>query len=482
MLKTTLAKLPYSGPFLIVIAVAMGLYAVTWLRLAQEWLKWEQVLAHGLPTFLVFLALILVHPPLVKEQSRENWLNRETMIGGFALIFITLFWIIVELVQIHTLAYLILPVGLLATSVSLLGFKAATSFLPYIGLLSLTLPIWGDLVPILVSVASDVVGGAVRWFGITALVEGNYITLPYGRLVIADGCSGIGYLAVSLVIASVTAILNDYRAKGWLLLVVASIAIALVVNWLRILVLVVVAYYSNMQSDLVRNHELFGWLLFAIFAVPATLLAPVRHRSRTPPRTPNPMAPKGIAFILAAFILGTVCMNLVQASDGTSPLWKVTGDDLQRKSASALPLPLNLPKSLEHSVWQLQEPKIWVSIAQSNRASPDNKLVPYLPDTLGARDWFEIDDNNHANVTIYRHLNTAEQIATSLWFRVGKYQTNSYFMAKLLQIPAIFSGQTGFALINLQVRCNTDHCDEGKKHLDRVREELKLQADIQESR
>lgn len=96
----------------------------------------------------------------------------------------------------------------------MLGLNKALGALPYVLLLSLSLPIWADIVPALVSLASAVVGTLVHWFGITALIEGNSITLPYGRLLIADGCSGIRYFAISILLAMMTSILNDYRWKG----------------------------------------------------------------------------------------------------------------------------------------------------------------------------------------------------------------------------------------------------------------------------
>lgn len=51
MLRKTLDQLPHSRPYLIVTAIGIVLFWPTWMRLASEWLKWEQVLAHGLPTF-----------------------------------------------------------------------------------------------------------------------------------------------------------------------------------------------------------------------------------------------------------------------------------------------------------------------------------------------------------------------------------------------------------------------------------------------
>src|SRR5690554_7294287 len=148
-----------------------------------------------------------------------------------------------------------LPAGLLATSWALLGFYRALRLLPYVILLALSLPIWADFIPALVAIASAVVSNWVRLFGMTALIEGNSITLPYGRLVIADGCSGIRYFAISILLAAMMSILNDYRWRGWLCLLAAAMMLGLVANWVRIFILVVIGYQSEMQSELLTDHE-----------------------------------------------------------------------------------------------------------------------------------------------------------------------------------------------------------------------------------
>ena len=69
-----------------------------------------------------------------------------------------------------------LPAGVMAVS-GAAGPTRRPASCP-VALLSLSLPFWADLVPALVSLASAVVGTWVRWFGMTALIEGSSISLP----------------------------------------------------------------------------------------------------------------------------------------------------------------------------------------------------------------------------------------------------------------------------------------------------------------
>ena len=253
MLRKTLDNLPLSRPYLVVTAIAVLVFYPTWIRLAQAWLEFEQVLAHGLATALIFIGLLLIHPP--KSATNNTQLKPYHLIGAILLVVTALTWALLELVRIDTLAFLMLPAGVIATAWALLGLARTLSFLPYVLLLSLSLPVWADMVPALVDLASIVVGTWVSWFGMTALIEGNSITLPYGRLLIADGCSGIRYFAISILLAMMISILNDYRWRDWLITLMIAMVIGLFANWVRITILVVVAYETDMQSDMLADHE-----------------------------------------------------------------------------------------------------------------------------------------------------------------------------------------------------------------------------------
>src|SRR5690554_2032170 len=126
MLRKTLDNLPYALPYLIVTAVSVALFYPTWIRLASEWLEFEQVLAHGLATAVIYVALLLIHPPL-PTSTPDSSAPRFQVTGILILLVTTLVWALLELVRIDTLTYLMLPAGLLATSWALLGFYRARS-------------------------------------------------------------------------------------------------------------------------------------------------------------------------------------------------------------------------------------------------------------------------------------------------------------------------------------------------------------------
>jgi exosortase len=472
MLRKTLHNFPIAKPYLLVTAIAVLLFFPTWMRLATQWLGFEQVLAHGLATALIFLWLVITHPPASNNpQSAKTRPFYKT--GALALIAVTIGWGVLELARIDTLAYFALPAGLAGITWALLGWHRLISFLPYILVLSLSLPFWADLVPALVHLASAVVGTWVRWMDMPALIEGNSITVPFGRLVIEDGCSGIRYFAISILLAAMTSILNDYRWRGWLVSLAVAITLALIVNWVRITILVVVGYQSEMQSDLLADHELMGWLVYGAFIIPAMYFSPVMKRNPDNQARPANINKKGYIAIAVAVLIGPAALTLATTTTTQPGRWSLDIANSSKAQLQSLPIPLNIPETLNQQAWR--SANTWVLLAQSQRSSTEDKLVPYLPPQFNHSQWLR-DNSQQPGATVYRHILTREQVVMAQWYQVGNYRTDSYRSAKLLQIPALLQGATRFALVTLQAPCQQRSCESAYNTLISQKTKLKAQS------
>ena len=105
--------------------------------------------------------------------------------------------------------------------------------------------------------------------------------MPFGTLVIADSCSGLRYLIVGLAIA-VYALKDSQlpfltKVKMFALAAVLSV----VANWLRVFALVLIAYYSDMKSSLVVDHDGFGIVVFFVLFLPFFPLLTKLEKSTT---------------------------------------------------------------------------------------------------------------------------------------------------------------------------------------------------------
>ncbi|MDS1309943.1 exosortase/archaeosortase family protein [Marinobacter xiaoshiensis] len=463
MLRKTLNNLPLSRPYLVVTAIAVLIFYPTWIRLAQAWLEFEQVLAHGLATALIFIGLLLIHPP--KSATNNTQLKPYHLIGAILLVVTALTWALLELVRIDTLAFLMLPAGVIATAWALLGLARTLSFLPYVLLLSLSLPVWADMVPALVDLASIVVGTWVSWFGMTALIEGNSITLPYGRLLIADGCSGIRYFAISILLAMMTSILNDYRWRDWLITLMIAMVIGLFANWVRITILVVVAYETDMQSDMLTDHETMGWVVYGLFVLPALYFSPVRKRISESTETKAKLGFQkiGIAAVITAIVLGPVALTITQPSNTTVSPWILELASATPASADNMPIPLTLPSTLTQQVWNSEG--AWISLTQSQKTTTEEKLVPYLRPPFDHSLW-QIQETYGPGLVRVRNILNRKQVIVGQWYQVGSYRAWTYSEAKLLQVLAMLKGEQRFALVTLQAECGQTECDRAIAKLD----------------
>lgn len=129
------------------------------------------------------------------------------------------------------------------------------------------MPVWGVLTIPLQNLSVKAVTFLMSFSSIPTFVEKQYITIPAGVFEIAGGCSGLRYIIVSLAISSLFIFLyinNVKKALGFL-----SVAIlgALITNWIRITLLILIGDYTNMESSLMEDHNTFGWYLFIPFMI-----------------------------------------------------------------------------------------------------------------------------------------------------------------------------------------------------------------------
>src|SRR5690625_4993024 len=127
----------------------------------------------------------------------------------------------------------------------------------------------------MLNIFSMVLGELVLSIVMPSLIEGNSIFIPYGHIIIAYGCSGLLYFVISLLLGYLLAYMNRYTERGFLVVLIVAATIGLIANWLRIFILIMIGYGTQMQSPLMADHELFGWILFASLRLPAVYFARV---------------------------------------------------------------------------------------------------------------------------------------------------------------------------------------------------------------
>ena len=110
--------------------------------------------------------------------------------------------------------------------------------------------------------ASKVASTTLPWLGVPVLREGNVLILPAMPLEVADACSGIRSLMSLATLAVIYSYLMERSNFLRVVLVLASIPIAVAANSLRIVITGLLVQYWDPDKAQGFFHEFQGWLMF----------------------------------------------------------------------------------------------------------------------------------------------------------------------------------------------------------------------------
>jgi exosortase D (VPLPA-CTERM-specific) len=130
---------------------------------------------------------------------------------------------------------------------------------------------------------SSLVGTAlIRLAGISVYLDGNVIDLGTYKLQVAEACSGLRYLFPLMTLAFIVAYL--FRGPAWkrVLLFLASIPIAILMNSLRIGVIGITVEYWGVRMAEGVLHEFEGWVVFMASMLVLLVIAAVLARIGQP--------------------------------------------------------------------------------------------------------------------------------------------------------------------------------------------------------
>lgn len=198
-------------------------------------------------------------------QQRNNLKIKFNVIYLIAAIAVALVLAISITAQQISLTRLIFPLYVILLFCSLL--KPSTAFIVPLALLWFISPFWGSLVAPLQYIAVLITTFCMQLTHIPIFVDGNFIQIPQGVFEIAEGCSGLRYFIVSLALSTLLCHLHLRKLRNMLLVTLFAIVGAIVVNGIRIVLIILIGYYTDMQSSIVKDHNMFGWFLYIPFII-----------------------------------------------------------------------------------------------------------------------------------------------------------------------------------------------------------------------
>lgn len=170
-----------------------------------------------------------------------------------------------DLMGVEVVRMLALLASVMLLPWALLGWRGFARLGAPFGILVFAIPLWSVLNEPLRLLTAQLVGFLMNVSGIPALVEGPNIRVPAGSFHVADNCTGLRQLVVSMPLAVIYSSLNAIKPRWMLLLVVAAALVSIVVNVVRIYIVVLAGALTEMKHYLVtQDHVTPGWVLFAL--------------------------------------------------------------------------------------------------------------------------------------------------------------------------------------------------------------------------
>lgn len=262
------------------VAAALGVGAAGALESVHE--SWTAVygpFAHGY--VILALAVMLAWRIWQRDPPRyfAPWWPPLIVLGGA----VAVLWVM-EVLFLNSARQVLVPVMIWSALASVLGRHAGRVMFWPVAFLYFALPQWWIINAALQQLTAKVANVLVAVTGVPAYVEGNSFNLPAGVVEVANGCSGLNYLVVALALALFQGLsyLATWRLR-WKLLCAAA-AVGLLSNWLRVYLLILIGYATDMQHYLIRvDHLYFGWVLFLVCMWPVFVYAARLEHSQAQP-------------------------------------------------------------------------------------------------------------------------------------------------------------------------------------------------------
>jgi exosortase A len=130
-----------------------------------------------------------------------------------------------------------------------------------------SIPFGEEFIPYLQKITADVSVLILRFIDIPVFRNGLYIEIPNGRFIVAEACSGIRFFIGAAVFGAIYAYINyTSRVKQFIFFGV-SLIVPIIANIIRVSVIILIGYISDMKYAAGVDHLVYGWIFFAIVIV-----------------------------------------------------------------------------------------------------------------------------------------------------------------------------------------------------------------------
>lgn len=177
-----------------------------------------------------------------------------------------------QLYDVKTFRLLTLVIGWPFFLGLILGKSFFKNLLLPTALIVMALPAWYLLIPLLQSMTVFGITLALSFINIPIFIESNFIHIPNGIIHVAGGCSGLKYLQTAIALSIIMALLQSHELKKIIITVIFATFLAIISNWIRVFILILVGHFSGLDHPLMTDHDNLGWVIFLIALIPLIVI------------------------------------------------------------------------------------------------------------------------------------------------------------------------------------------------------------------
>jgi len=260
-------------------------------------------------------------------------------------------WLVGEIAGVNAITQLAVTALLVLAVPAVLGWAVARLLVFPLCFLFFMVPIGEFVMPQMMDWTADVTIATLRAIGIPVYREGLQFVIPSGSWSVVEACSGVRYLIASFMVGTLFAYLNYNSAKRRIGFVLFSLAVPVVANWGRAVMIVLLGHYSSNKLAVGVDHLIYGWVFFGVVI---GIMFLVGSRWSEPELAPQPLS----------------AADEAQARQRPAPLqWWV---------AAAVVLVLSAPPLLAHQLQAADDKVMTLSLPALAGASADDSATPLL--------------------------------------------------------------------------------------------------------
>ena len=260
-----------SGHFLFIISFAL-LLIVNLSALFAIFDEWNSngPYSHGFLGILVVLYVFYLQRKklvVIPLTTGQYWFGLCCLVASLLVL------LIAQLSSIQQLQQLAMFSSMLSLIFCFYGWTVVKSFFAPLLMLLLILPVWSVLQFPLRELSTQAGQWGPELIGIA--VDRNHFRLSTagGMFDVEPACSGLGFFLVSALLAFCVGYFNKLTTKKTLIFLIICLAVAIIANWLRVIIIIVVGTYTEMNHFIVHDHLTFGWIVFAVCLLPLIYIA-----------------------------------------------------------------------------------------------------------------------------------------------------------------------------------------------------------------